>query len=268
MKVQTVLRKAIVEIASFIPTGVRWQITRGLLESDGIGWGASTTHFEAKAASRILKELGVANPVAFDVGANIGDWSKAFLNHSPGALSYAFEPGAVTYTMLIENVRQEMNISPVNLGMSEKEGSAKLFTNAAGSGLASLNSRRLDHFNISMKEFEEIELSTIDNYIKKYQIFPSILKLDVEGHELSVLLGATQSISSIPLIQFEFGGCNLDSRTTFQDFWYFFTEHDFTIYRLGPRGISAVNAYSEECEIYMITNYFAVNKNYKPANFT
>lgn len=268
MKVQTVLRKAIVDIASIFPTGLRWQITRGLLESDGIGWGASTTRFEAKAASRILKELGVTNPVAFDVGANIGEWSKAFLNYSPGALSYAFEPGAITYSRLVENIRENVNISPVNLGMSDKEGSAKLFTNAVGSGLASLSSRRLDHFNISMKDFEEIELSTIDTYIKQHQIFPSILKLDVEGHELSVLLGATQSISSIPLIQFEFGGCNLDSRTTFQDFWYFFTERDFIIYRLGPRGISAINAYSEECEIYMITNYFAVNKNYKPASFT
>jgi FkbM family methyltransferase len=268
VKVHAVLRKVIVDIASLIPTGLRWQITRGLLESDGIGWGASTTHFEAKAASRILNELGVRNPIAFDVGANIGEWSKAFLNHSPAAFSYAFEPGAVTYSMLLENIRGKVNISPVNVGMSEKEGRAKLFTNATGSGLASLSSRRLDHFNISMKEFEEIELSTVDNFIKTHQVFPSILKLDVEGHELSVLLGATQSISNIPLVQFEFGGCNLDSRTTFQDFWYFFTERNFTIYRLGPRGISVVNAYSEDCEIYMTTNYFAVNKNYKPASFT
>ena len=153
------------------------------------------------------------------------------------------------------------------MGMSEKAGAAKLFTNGIGSGLASLTSRRLDHFNIFFEEFEEIKLGTIDGYVTKHRITPAIVKLDIEGHELSALTGATQTLSRIPLIQFEFGGCNLDSRTTFQDFWYFFTERNFSIYRLGPRGISLVSEYSEMCEIYMITNYFAVNNAYRPDSF-
>ena len=48
-----------------------------------------------------------------------------------------------------------------------------------------------------------------------------IMKLDVEGHELDVLEGSRKTINSIKLIQFEFGGCNIDSKTFFQDFYYF-----------------------------------------------
>ena len=46
-------------------------------------------------------------------------------------------------------------------------------------------------------------------------------KIDVEGHEMDVLKGIGDKISNIKLIQFEFGGCNIDTRCFFQDFWYF-----------------------------------------------
>ena len=267
MKILGVSRRLVVRITSIIPAGLRWSLTRGLLESHGIGWGASTTDFEAQSASRILNKLGIKNPVAIDIGANIGNWSKAFTTNSPLAVSYAFEPSLATYKQLLNNIQGYTNIFPSNLGMSEKEGVAKLFTDSVGSGLASLSSRRLDHFNISMEKFEEVSLSTVDIFIKTHNILPSIVKIDVEGHELSVLLGASDSISRIPLFQFEFGGCNLDTHTTFQDFWYFFSERNFAIYRLGPRGIVLVESYSEIYEVYITTNYFAINKNYKPDNF-
>lgn len=266
IKIQSILRGLITRLLAKVPSGIRWKATRGLLESQGIGWGASTTDFEAKAASRLLEELGIESPIAFDVGANVGEWSKALILHSPGSVSYAFEPAAQTFLKLIKNVGGNKSIFPINMGMSEKKGTATLFSNTAESGLASLSERRLDHFNISMAESEEIVLSTIDTFIDTHGKIPSIIKLDVEGHELSALLGATESIAKIPLIQFEFGGCNLDSRTTFQDFWYFFLERNFSIYRLGPGGVSVVHNYSELYEIYMTTNYFAVNNNYRPDN--
>ena len=47
-----------------------------------------------------------------------------------------------------------------------------------------------------------------------------LLKLDVEGNELLALKGLSDSIEYIKIIQFEFGGSNIDSRTYFQDFYY------------------------------------------------
>jgi FkbM family methyltransferase len=236
------------------------------LESQGVGSGSSTTELEAKTASQILSDLGIKNPVAFDIGANIGNWSRALVHYSPNSVSYAFEPSIATFKSLINCTKNSNNIFPINVGMGERAGIAKLFTNEPGSGFASLSLRRLNHFDISMDKSEEIQLDTIDNFIESHGIFPTIVKLDIEGHELAALQRATASISRIPVIQFEFGGCNLDTHTTFQDFWYFFTERDFEIYRLGPNGIVRLEKYLEIFEIYLTTNYFAIAKNYKPDN--
>jgi FkbM family methyltransferase len=246
---------------------LRTLITKCLLESEGIGWGSSTTELEAKAAAKLLRELGIEKAIAFDVGANIGNWSKAFVRFSHGATSYAFEPSAVTFQQLRNNTSENPNILPINLGMSSQEGKATLFTNEPGSGFASLVSRRLNHFDIAMNEHEEVNLSTIDAFVARQHVFPSVIKLDIEGYELAALLGADNSLSRVPLIQFEFGGCNLDTHTTFQDFWYFFIERNFKMYRLGPRGLIKIKKYSEMQEIYITTNFYAVNGNYNPDSF-
>jgi hypothetical protein len=58
------------------------------------------------------------------------------------------------------------------------------------------------------------------------------VKIDVEGWELSVLQGFGDLVYNMRVIQFEFGGSNIDTRTFFQDFWYFFKDHNFSIYRI------------------------------------
>ncbi len=85
--------------------------------------------------------------------------------------------------------------------------------------------------------------------------------MDVEGHEFDLLLGAVETIKSVQLVQFEFGGSNIDTRTFFQDFWYFFQELDFEIYRLGPARSFLIRSYSERDESFRATNYVAVRKN-------
>ena len=260
------LRSVAVFLTSILPIRLRTLAIKCLLESDGIGWGATTTELEAKTAAKLLRELGIQKAIAFDVGANIGNWSKAFVKFSRGATSYAFEPSALTFQQLCKHTSEDQNILPINLGMSDQEGRASLFTNEPGSGFASLSSRRLDHFNIAMNEHEEINLSTIDVFIAGQGVSPSVLKLDVEGYELAALMGAENSLSRIPLIQFEFGGCNLDTHTTFQDFWYFFAERNFNIFRLGPKGLIRIEKYLEMQEIYLTTNFYAVNRNYNPDN--
>ena len=66
--------------------------------------------------------------------------------------------------------------------------------------------------------------------------------------ELSVLEGCYNSIKYIKNIQFEFGGANIDSRTFFQDFWYFFQSKEFELFRITPFGLIEINNYSEQDE--------------------
>lgn len=199
----------------------------------------------------------------FDVGANSGNYSKALSTiFNANAKIYSFEPSKKTYSLLLETTKNIRNIIPNNFGFSDKKSNQLLFTNSEGSSLASLYQRDLDHFGIQMNKTEEIILTTIDSYCYENQIERiNFLKLDIEGHELNALRGANKMMDDkkIDFIQFEFGGCNIGSRTYFQDF-YKLLKDNFKIYRILKNGIHEIKTYKETCEIFMNSNYLAVRK--------
>jgi len=87
-----------------------------------------------------------------------------------------------------------------------------------------------------------------------------LLKIDVEGHELDVLRGSRRALERgiVKLIQFEFGGCNLDTRTTFQDFFYLFRDVGFQVGVVQPTGrLQWLANYDEMLEQYRTTNFVA-----------
>lgn len=107
------------------------------------------------------------------------------------------------------------------MGLSNEPSTQTLFFDKKTSELASLYKRELTHYNIDMSQTEEVKLTTLDLYCTKNNITKiDLLKLDVEGHEINALKGGTEMINSdkVSIIQFEFSGCNIDSRTYFQDF--------------------------------------------------
>ena len=75
-----------------------------------------------------------------------------------------------------------------------------------------------------------------------------------------MLKGLGAAISAKNNIQFEFGGCNIGTRTYFQDFWYFFKSHHFILYRITPIGAEPINQYKESEEYFSTTNYVAINE--------
>lgn len=191
--------------------------------------------------------------VIFDVGANKGDYVKLLYSKFPHARIYAFEPVQKVYEDLKKNV--PVSVKTYNVGFSDTEGHATIHINPSKLGLSSLYNRRLDHFNKSLSDSEEISLKTISAFCKENNIKKiDFLKLDIEGHELAALKG-TEGVN-ISAIQFEFGGANLDSRTNFQDFFYFLK--GYTIYRILYNSLLKIDKYKEEDEVYLTTNYLAI----------
>ena len=106
-------------------------------------------------------------------------------------------------------------------------------------------------------------MKTLDEYCRNNAVTSiDLLKIDVEGHELDVLEGARAMFSntSVKFVQFEFGGCNIDTRTFIQDFFYFFKPFGFEIYRITPSGYCQhLPVYKETYEQFITTNFLAVH---------
>jgi hypothetical protein len=60
----------------------------------------------------------------------------------------------------------------------------------------------------------------------------------------------------ISSIQWEFGGCNIDSRTFFRDFFYVLNDR-YRIWRVVKDGMTPIPEYRESLEVFDTVNYFA-----------
>lgn len=112
-------------------------------------------------------------------------------------------------------------------------------------------------FRYEFKHSEEVNVLTLDSCQQLAFVQPDLVKMDVEGHELEVLKGVTETLRSVQVVQFEFGGRNIDSKTFFQDFYCFFRDYGFDIFRLQQRGLLPAESYTQLDETFATTNYFA-----------
>ena len=256
-----IIRSAIRRIAGHLSFDTALQISKILLHAQGFGSGADP---RKSGEHRVFALLNNDRPVLFDVGGHLGGYTAAFLDRFPGGQAYLFEPSAAHMKIVRENLSAYSNVRYLPYALSDRDGDAILYKNSPISLIASLRRRRLDHYSVAMDITETIDCRTIDGIMSDLAV-PSIdlLKIDVEGHELAVLRGAQDTINAgrAPIIQFEFGGTHLDTRTTFQDFFYFFSDKNYSLYIIRPRGdLVRIAKYEEALEQYQTSNFVAILK--------
>jgi len=241
-----------------LSTGQRVVLEELTRTSLGKGWAGSGTHKnEVRAFLALLQPSDRQEPVVFDVGANTGVWARELLTQAPGANVWCFEPSQKAFLELEMALGLDQRVVLVNAAVAGANGKVQLWTDEWGSGLASLSKRRLDHFGREFNRVEEVDAVCLDAWVHKHAVNPVGIKLDIEGHELTALLGAASLLRSVSVVQFEFGGANIDSRTYFQDFFYLFKRQGFRIFRLQHDGLSEIDRYRETDEVFLTTVFFA-----------
>lgn len=235
----------------------------------GIGSGHNVGLSGEASVLDLFKHLDrkTTEPICiFDVGANHGQFLGLVDSclRGPSPIIHCFEPSVTSFSKLRQKAGTRPNtfLNPFGLGLTA--GDFPLYANEDGSCLASLSQRKLDHVGINFEITETVSISKLDDYCQKREIkIIDLLKLDVEGHELDVLQGAATMFreNRIRMVTFEFGGCNIDSRTYFQDFYQFFTSYGLhSIFRILPSGkLHKIERYSETLEQFQTTNFLAVS---------
>lgn len=233
-------------------------LERQLAKAQGKGYGTATIYQEVNLVCQMLKRSA---KLAIDMGANVGEYTAELRRRNPSLEIHMFEPSLANIDKLTTRFRDDVNIKLVPFAVSNVSGEAVLYSNEPGSGMGSLTKRKLEHFGLDFDFNEKIKTIKFEEYwaskLNKRTI--DIVKIDIEGHEFDALNGFGDALQATSVLQFEFGGCNIDTRTYFQDFWYFFEENNFEIYRVTPFGLEKIQRYRESDEFFVTTNYIAAN---------
>ena len=132
-----------------------------------------------------------------DVGANVGLLTRRFCRQvGKGGRVYSFEPDPLTFQFLEFNTRSFQNKELTQCAVSDNQEPARLHLNfTSGAGNSLLNP---DHSTESVP----VDCISLDEFLKQHGN-PSVdvIKIDVEGAELSVLRGMRQTVARLPKLK-------------------------------------------------------------------
>lgn len=146
-----------------------------------------------------------------DVGSYIGGWSWNLANHVNHV--YAFEPNIYHYNCLCANIflkNFSEKITAFNYGLSDKNDEVIYYRRIGeGSGGVvelpqdkdAVNGRVFQELNIKLKKLDDFQIENI-----------CFIKIDVEGYEKEVLMGAYETLknSNWPIFHVESWGDECD----------------------------------------------------------
>jgi len=223
-----------------------------------------------QALIRYLKEneLLVKQGAILDIGANVGGWSKGFLDVDRSYGIHLFEPAPATYESLLRNFSAENRSSKLffnacAVGQSEE---SKLFYHYKDNPSWSTFYRRKTaerKYGLNVPDTFYVPTITVDEYCRSHHINRiSFMKIDVEGSEIDVLEGGRRMFAEgkIDYFQFEYGGTYLDAGTSLRRVFHFATENDYTIFRLAANQLEVIPEFMNIHETYQYSNFFAVHK--------
>jgi FkbM family methyltransferase len=202
------------------------------------------------------------NPICvFDVGANLGSWTRSLAmiaKHSGTAFTvHAFEPCRSTYKTL------ESNLSRWNIGdhiitqqiaLSSTVGRCSFYSIGSGAGINGFYPTD----NPEKQTVEEVSTDTIDNYCETNNISHiDIIKIDTEGHDMEVLLGAKKmlSLSAVDFIQYEYNHRWINARHFLKDAFNYLLPLGYCIGKVTPKGIEFYSEWNYELESFKEANY-------------
>lgn len=170
------------------------QIARIISEN---GWKA----FETPMPEIFAKLVRNSEGLVIDVGANSGFYSLLSAATKLNVKTIAFEPDPHVRQLLEKNItanKMENRIEISHLALTDKIGTGKLYIPTQEHGLVETSSSLESTFKNEHSEIIEIPTATLDFTLRERDnIFQKVdvIKIDVEGHEASVIRGAKNIIN-------------------------------------------------------------------------
>jgi FkbM family methyltransferase len=186
-------------------------INRSLRKSlNRVGWDVRRVDPRCMGLSHLAHQLSIHQiEVVFDVGANTGQFAQQVREAGfPGRI-VSFEPSASAHAMLVKQARRDANwIVAPRMALGDHDGTIAL--NLAENSVSSSVLPMLPmHANAAPESryvsTEVVNLCTLDSVSKEFTVNSEriFLKLDVQGFEYKVLVGAQQLLHRVAGLQLE-----------------------------------------------------------------
>lgn len=152
-------------------------------------------------AIELLKKKNITDGFhLIDVGGASGVVSKMFSSALEKSLIHSFEPISDSFNLLSESVKGITNIKIYNsaLGSEDTEIEINVASRITSSSLYEINTRIGDPYfaeNLKHSRSEKIKIKKLDDFFSSKDKI-SMIKLDVQGFELEVLKGASETLQN------------------------------------------------------------------------
>jgi len=190
--------------------------SKGIIKKVGTFWGGEMevllpgsmdiylsggkTHLSEITLSRFLiRELNETDTF-LDIGAHIGFFSLLASEIVTKGAVVSIEASPQTYSLLKRNTKFAGNIHPLHMAISDMNGEIELFEfpvmYAEFNTMEKKQYEKETWFGKMTPEIVKVHAMTGADFIEKYQIHPTIIKVDVEGAEEKVIRGLLGFLSS------------------------------------------------------------------------
>lgn len=187
--------------------------------------------FKLHGEEWILTRLQGRLSTIYDVGSNIGEWTRMARRLHPTADIHTFEIMSKTYRQLLSNISIDEKIYPNGFGLSNEYGKIAMKYSPGYSAVSTqIMNLRLDDSYI-----QHGLVVTGDDYTESRDIQQiDFLKIDVEGAEEQVLKGFQKCLEQrrIKVIQFEYGLISILTKWLLKDAYEYLTPYGFKLGRL------------------------------------
>lgn len=217
----------------------------------------------------LIRKCIVPASIVFDVGAYQGLWSDLVLRMNPAEI-HLFEPMKECYQGLVNKFTGLIDKNQVfisNVALSNHKGTRDFYVYSKHPTLSSFYRRVRAEKQHKLGEPNSpilVSTTTVDDYCIERKIkHVNYLKIDVEGAEFEVIVGADRLLTShdIDYVEFEYGGTYLDSNTTLEKVYTYLNKKGYRIYEASSGTCSLVSTFLPGCEDYLFSIFIALSPN-------
>jgi FkbM family methyltransferase len=199
---------------------------------DELGWFFYESIPYEEGLKKILLKLTQGTSVFFDIGANMGYYSFLFKTQNPKGQAFAFEPNRYLADKMKAALSTSNNRFEVfNIGLGDKAGELTLSVSSDAHVTGNFRNGTTEGAGY------KVPIETLDALLAKGAVKkPDVIKMDVEGFEMNVLMGFKSILEHQPILVMEWiESFALELGYSTADLFAFFGP-DYKILSIGSQG--------------------------------